>query len=40
VEICDGLRGAHGSRFEAPGLLRKMASEGGSFYGAVAARAA
>jgi len=40
VEICDGLRGAHGSRFEAPGLLRKMASEGGSFYGALAARAA
>ena len=40
VEICDGLRGAHGSRFEAPGLLRKMASEGGSFYGAFAARAA
>ena len=32
VEICDGLRAAHGDRFAAPELLRDLAGSGGSFY--------
>ncbi|MCX8509066.1 MAG: 3-hydroxyacyl-CoA dehydrogenase NAD-binding domain-containing protein, partial [Rhodobacteraceae bacterium] len=40
VEICDGLEGRFGARFKAPQLLRDMAAQGGSFYGAASAKAA
>jgi 3-hydroxyacyl-CoA dehydrogenase / enoyl-CoA hydratase / 3-hydroxybutyryl-CoA epimerase len=42
VGICDALTAGHGGRFEAPALLREMASAGQTFYGrfAPAARAA
>jgi 3-hydroxyacyl-CoA dehydrogenase/enoyl-CoA hydratase/3-hydroxybutyryl-CoA epimerase len=40
VAICDRLEAAHGPRFRAPGFLRDMAAEGGTFYGTGAARAA
>ncbi len=40
VEICDGLAAAHGPRFEAPAMLRKLAETGGSFYGRAAKKAA
>ena len=33
VEICDGLAAAHGPRFAAPALLRRMAEAGDTFYG-------
>ncbi len=33
VEICDDLAGRHGARFEAPALLRDLATSGDSFYG-------
>jgi 3-hydroxyacyl-CoA dehydrogenase/enoyl-CoA hydratase/3-hydroxybutyryl-CoA epimerase len=37
VALCDGLQARHGARFATPALLRKMAAEGASFYGAGAA---
>ncbi|MFN6979162.1 MAG: 3-hydroxyacyl-CoA dehydrogenase family protein, partial [Gemmobacter sp.] len=40
VEICDSLAERFGKRFEAPALLREMATKGQSFYGRFAARAA
>ncbi len=40
VEICDGLEAAHGARFEAPAMLRKMAADGTRFYGHGTAKAA
>ncbi len=33
VEICEGLKSAHGDRFESPDLLKDMAKEGDTFYG-------
>ncbi|MEM9392952.1 MAG: 3-hydroxyacyl-CoA dehydrogenase NAD-binding domain-containing protein [Pseudomonadota bacterium] len=32
VEICEGLTGTNGARFEAPKLLREMAEKGETFY--------
>jgi 3-hydroxyacyl-CoA dehydrogenase/enoyl-CoA hydratase/3-hydroxybutyryl-CoA epimerase len=40
VAICDKLEAAHGARFRAPDMLRDMATNGGTFYGRAAARAA
>ena len=40
VETCDALAAAHGDRFSAPDMLRRMAREGSSFHGARAAKAA
>jgi 3-hydroxyacyl-CoA dehydrogenase/enoyl-CoA hydratase/3-hydroxybutyryl-CoA epimerase len=40
VTICDDLTARHGSRFEAPKLLRDLASRGETFHGRFAARPA
>ncbi|MEM7710006.1 MAG: 3-hydroxyacyl-CoA dehydrogenase family protein, partial [Pseudomonadota bacterium] len=40
VETCDALTEGHGPRFTTPETLRKMASEGASFYGGAQAAAA
>ncbi|MEM8851415.1 MAG: 3-hydroxyacyl-CoA dehydrogenase NAD-binding domain-containing protein [Pseudomonadota bacterium] len=40
VETCDALTATHGPRFTTPETLRKMATDGASFYGNAAAQAA
>jgi 3-hydroxyacyl-CoA dehydrogenase/enoyl-CoA hydratase/3-hydroxybutyryl-CoA epimerase len=40
VETTEALTSAHGRRFETPEMLRRMASEGSSFYGGADAKAA
>ncbi|MFO6462993.1 3-hydroxyacyl-CoA dehydrogenase NAD-binding domain-containing protein [Jannaschia sp. KMU-145] len=40
VETTEALTASHGARFETPALLRRMAEDGSTFYGAQAAKAA
>ncbi|MDT8345236.1 MAG: 3-hydroxyacyl-CoA dehydrogenase NAD-binding domain-containing protein [Thermohalobaculum sp.] len=40
VAICNDLAARHGPRFAPPAMLRKMAADGGRFYGASARKAA
>ncbi|WP_298431201.1 3-hydroxyacyl-CoA dehydrogenase NAD-binding domain-containing protein [uncultured Jannaschia sp.] len=40
VETTEALTASHGARFETPALLRRMAEDGATFYGAQAAKAA